>query len=196
MRAKAFLELKGETLLSRVLKTVRSSVNHIIVGYPEGCERNIESYQSEDIDFFPGGNTRQDTIRKLFEKSTQDIVLIMDVARPFTSSELVKNIIKAAIDHGAALAYTPSPIPIVTHDGEWLVNAMDKKKFYLPQSPQAYTREVLERIHRYIDEQGIEMQTTYEIAFQMGIRIRPVRGEERNIKITSPMDWEIAKQIA
>ena len=60
------------------------------------------------------------------------------------------------------------------------------------QSPQAFTREAMQRMLLLAQSRGWKPQSTMQLAVEAGIEIAVVAGEKHNIKLTTPMDWRIA----
>ena len=65
----------------------------------------------------------------------------------------------------------------------------------LPQAPQAFYREILEQAYQKALKNGVEDQSTLELVLRLGIKVLLVPGEELNIKITTPLDWEMANKV-
>ena len=192
---KAFLNLGGSNLVQRVVNTLTSCVGRILVGVPHDYLDKTRSKLAGLAEVYPGGESRQATVFTLLQKCTEQIIVIHDASRPFASRELVFKIIDGARSHGAAAAFMPTPIPVARHQDGFVIASIPRAEVMLPQAPQAYHREILERAYKYAHENGIEDQTTWELVLRLGIKVLAVPGEELNIKITTPLDWEIANRV-
>jgi 2-C-methyl-D-erythritol 4-phosphate cytidylyltransferase len=192
---KAFLNLGGSNLLYKVVNTLTSCVGRIFVGVPHDYVDKAHSELADLAEVYPGGASRQDTIFSLFQKCTEQIIVIHDVVRPFASRELVFKVIDGARRHGVAAPFVPTLIPAARYQNGFVTESVPASEAMLPQAPQAFHREILERAYQDALKNGIEEQTTLELVLRLGMKVLAVPGEELNIKITNPLDWEIANKV-
>ncbi len=192
---KAFLNLGGSSPVYRVVNTLTGCVGRILVGVPYDYLDKARSELAGLAEVYLGAASRQDTVFTLFQKCTEPIILIHDVSRPFASRELVFKVIDGARRHGAAAPFIPIRIPVARCQGDFVNASIPASGVMLPQAPQAFHREIVERAYQNAIENGIEDQTTLELVLRLGIKVLVVPGEEWNIKITTPLDWEIANKV-
>lgn len=192
---KAFLQIEGRSLILRVVNVLTSCVDRILVGVPNGYLKRSRQDLSGIAEVYPGGKSRQETILFLFKRCTEQIILIHDVIRPFASRNLILKVIDTAIKFGAAVACIPSQIPVSWYNEGFITESIPRSQIRLTQSPQAFHRDILDKAYRNALETGIEDQTTWELVVRLGIPVKAVEGEEQNIKITTPFDWEIANKV-
>jgi 2-C-methyl-D-erythritol 4-phosphate cytidylyltransferase len=195
MGPKAFLRLGERTVLDRVVRIVRQCVPRVVVGVPRERLKETRSRLDGLADIYAGRSSRQQTILHLLKHTREPLVVIHDVTRPFASVALIRRVLNAAADYQAAATFVSSPIPAARHRADFVTEVIPRSQFVLPQSPMAFHRDVLEAAYRNAIEHGIEDQTTWELLLRINIPIRVVPGEERNIKITRPLDWEIAQKV-
>lgn len=192
---KAFLELDGRTLLARVVDTLHGCVDRIIVAVPTEQVADAHRQTGGRAEVIAGSDTRQATVARLFHVTTEELVLIHDVTRPFASTGLIRHVIAAADEHGAAAAMIHPPIPVGVVDDGLIADSHDRTAVMLPQSPQAFRRPVLAAALAHAAANNVERQTTWQLVTAMGKVIAAVPGEERNIKITTALDWDIARHV-
>jgi len=192
---KGFLTIGGISLVERVVNTLTGCVGRVLVGVPPGYLDKALAELGDAAEVYPGGASRQATIYSLLQKCTEPIILISDSSRPFASRALMLKVIDEARRHGAAITFTPALIPLSRHRGGFLTSYVPSRESILPQSPQAFRRDLLERGYQNALENDIEDQTTLELIMRLGAKVFAVEGEEANIKITSPLDWEIANKV-
>lgn len=186
----------GETpLLALLIDKALQVSPHVIVGYPPGWEEQSRACGREGVLFVAGGATRQKTIEILLNQSQANTLLLLDVARPLMSVELIEEVAEQARVHGAAVAFSRPSIPVLLSNGEWLHGTLGRDEYLLPQSPQAFQREALEKIFDFLNARDLEFQTTHEAAVRAKVNVRLVRGEKTNIKITTPQDLLLARAI-
>ena len=192
---KAFLSIGGVSLVNRVVNTLTSCTGRVLVGVPSDYLDKATSELGDAAEVYSGGDSRQATIYSLLQKCNEPIVLINDGNRPFASRALILKVIDRARRHGAAIAFTPAVVPFASHQEGLLNSPAPSRQAIVPQSPQAFRRDILERGYQNALENGIEDQTTWELVLRLGVKVYAVKGEETNIKITSPLDWEIANKV-
>ena len=192
---KAFLGIGGVSLVKRVVTTLTGCAGRVLVGVPPDYLDKAAGELGDAAEVYPGGDSRQATIYSLLRKCTEPIVLINDSNRPFASRALILKVIDKARRHDAAIAFTPAVVPFASQQEGLLNSPVPSRQAIVPQSPQAFRRDILERGYQNALEKGIEDQTTWELVLRLGVKVYAVEGEETNIKITSSLDWEIANKV-
>jgi len=192
---KAFLQIGGQSVITTVVRALSPCVKRILVGVPSGYLDRAHDELKGLAEVFPGGATRQETVFILLNQCAEQIVVIHDVTRPFASQSLIEKVIDAGKQYGAAVSCIPTHTPVAAYKDDFLAGSMPIADLRLTQSPQAYRRDILVQAYTRALEAGWEAQTTWQLVVQAGIPVRAVMGEERNIKITTPFDWEIANKV-
>ncbi len=156
-------------------------------GWPDG-----DMFDGKRVAVVEGGERRQDSVvRGLAALSdTVDVVLVHDAARPFASRELVARVVDAVAACGAAVPVAPVPDTVKRVEGADVVATLDRAVLGLAQTPQGFRRTVLDEAYRALgdavvtdDAQAVEM---------VGQRVAVVEGDAGNVKVTTPLDLEIA----
>ena len=192
---KAFLKLGGNSLILRVVENLSGCLERIVVGVPPNQVEKARAELKNTADVFHGGDSRQETVFLLLKKCNEEIILIHDATRPFASQPLIKRVIEAAKEHGASASCISSNIPLAECQGNFITGYIPRSRIRISQSPQAYRRDILERAYKHAIKNGLSTQTTWQLVIELGVNIRIVQGEEQNIKITTPFDWEIARKV-
>lgn len=192
---KGFLNLGGTSLIKRVINTLNTCVSKIRVGVPVKYLEQVRKECPSLVEVYPGGDSRQSTVYSLFQHCDEPLILIHDVSRPFASRRLVREVIEKARSCGAAAAFINTPIPIGYHQDGFITSAIPRTQVLLPQVPQAFHSDILKQAYDYAFKHNIVDQTTWQLVLRLGVKIKVVEGEERNIKITTPFDWEIARKV-
>ncbi|MCM8788845.1 MAG: 2-C-methyl-D-erythritol 4-phosphate cytidylyltransferase, partial [Candidatus Omnitrophica bacterium] len=134
-----------------------------------------------------GGRFREESVFNGFLRCSKDcdIILIHDGARPFVSCRLIQRVVKGALRYGSCVpAYPPNGSVKLVRNRK-LVKTMNHKGIEIAQTPQGFSRYVLERIFfshgkelgKYADESSI--------CENSGFPVHIIRGEVTNIKITT-----------
>lgn len=190
---KALLRLGRRTLVGRLVETLRPLVGRVYVALPRDRVGRVRFGPGTTT--IAGGATRQETVRLLVEASRGPWLLVADASRPFASADLASRILRAARRTGAAVPYTVPPVPGLRIAQGRVRETLAQGTYALPQSPQAYRRDVLERAYALAARYRWRLQTTHELVLRAGFRPAAVPGEESNLKLTTPLDWEIARRV-
>ena len=146
----------------------------------------------------PGGKERQDSVRAGIEALDADagIVIIHDAVRPFITIELISQCIRAAGEAGAVTVGVPvkDTVKEVAPDGR-VVRTCDRSLMWLTQTPQAFRRDIIESAHRAAVRDGFRGTDDTSLVERLGIAVRMIRGDDYNIKITTPEDLVIAEAL-
>jgi 2-C-methyl-D-erythritol 4-phosphate cytidylyltransferase/2-C-methyl-D-erythritol 2,4-cyclodiphosphate synthase len=147
------------------------------------------------VEFVLGGATRRESVQNALNKikDLDSIALIHDGARPLVSEKLIKNLIDAAKEFGAAVPSLKITDTVKrSFDGEYIDSTVDRDKLYTVQTPQAFRTDWLKKAYsRFLDN------TTDDAALmeKLGKKVKIVRGEKENIKITYKEDIAMAEKF-
>lgn len=183
--------LGGERVIDRSRRTAESVSEGVVVVVP--------AEDAELEDGVAGGATRTESVRaglaRVPESAT--IVLVHDVARPLASAELFQRVIDAVagvdgeIDERAvipAVAVTDT-IKIVDHG--LVVSSPDRAQLVAAQTPQGFHAGLLRRAYAA----GADATDDAALVALAGGAVAVVEGEAANIKITDPVDLEVAEVL-
>ena len=122
----------------------------------------------------------------------ESFVAIHDAVRPLVSTELIDSCFKQAALYGNVIAAVQSSDSIrMLKNGK--TSALKRDEIYLVQTPQTFKLEILREAY----EQGFESHFTDDasVVESTGQNINIVEGERNNIKITYPIDLELAELL-
>ena len=138
-----------------------------------------------------GGETRFHSVKNgLSEISEDEIVGIHDAARPFVSKEVIGRCYREAFDFRCGI------IPVVEEKNSVRIltgyesKPFDRDRIRLVQTPQVFPADLLK--NAYETPYREEFTDDASVAEDDGIQIKLVDGDEKNIKITTPFDLELA----
>ncbi|MEM3615529.1 MAG: 2-C-methyl-D-erythritol 4-phosphate cytidylyltransferase [Nitrososphaerales archaeon] len=147
-----------------------------------------------------GGKTRQESSRiGVFAASENKIenVLIHDAVRPFVSEEIITNVIKALEKYKAVDVAIPVTDTVIEVKDRIIVDIPRRDILYRGQTPQGFKLEIIKKAHELASRDNItnasddcSLVLRYNLA-----EIYMVDGSEYNIKITYPLDLNIADKI-
>ncbi len=141
-----------------------------------------------------GGATRQESVRiglEALAEAAPDVVLIQDAARPLVSQKIIDDVI-AAIEAGADGA-----VPLLavadtlkrSEAGKW--STVSREGLHRAQTPQGFRFTKILRAHRHYANQDVTDDMA--LAELAGLHIEAVKGEDTNMKITTPEDFALAE---
>ena len=197
---KQFLPLNGKPVLLYTIETFLSAFNdlEIVLVLPEKFMRDGDAIvqQASDpkrIEIAAGGNTRFHSVKNGLKLVTENaIVFVHDAVRCLVTNELIHRCYETALENGNAIPAIPvsDTVRMETTEGSVVV---DRSKLVVIQTPQTFFSNLLLKAF----EQDYDSSFTDEatVAEKFGIKIHLIPGEDENIKLTRPIDLEIAERI-
>ncbi len=204
-RAKQFLNIEERPLLAVTLTPFQDcrEVEAIILVVPSD---DVKYCREEIVRRFgftkvqkviAGGERRQDSVRFGLEatEGKYDIVLIHDGVRPVIEKGLLRTVIKAAMTHRAVITALPAKETVKeVNDRHEVVRTYERQRVWMVQTPQAFHYQDILKAHRQAIEEGWEEATDdARLMERLGVPVKVVEGSERNIKVTTPYDLELAR---
>lgn len=204
-RAKQFLNIEKRPLLAVTLAPFQDcrEVEAIVLVVPSD---DVKYCREEIVRRFgftkvqkviAGGERRQDSVRFGLEatEGKYDIVLIHDGVRPVIEKGLLRTVIKAAMTHRAVITALPAKETVKeVNDRHEVVKTYDRERVWMVQTPQAFHHQDILKAHRQAIEEGWEEATDdARLMEKLGIPVKVVEGSERNIKVTTSYDLELAR---
>lgn len=144
-----------------------------------------------------GGGSRQESVKLgllAFSKEVR-LAAVHDGARPLVSGELIDKVIRAAHSYGAAAPAIPVKDTIKVFEGGFIAATPDRSTLRAVQTPQVIDRDLLLGALEKAEQEGIALTDDCSAVEHIGMRVRLVEGEERNLKVTTPLDLKIAELL-
>lgn len=176
-----------------------SSVDNVILvvhpKYVSVYKSYVKQYKLSKVKVVvSGGKTRQDSVKrgiKYLDKDTK-IVVVHDGVRPFVSVNIIKDTIKLCKKYNAVVAAVPVKPTIKRVDDALFVEAtLKRNKLWEVQTPQAFQRNILEKAYKGKNVSVVTDDAS--LVEGMGVKVKILEGDYRNIKITTPEDLMIAR---
>ena len=141
-----------------------------------------------------GGDSRPESVNNGLNALSDKVKLaaIQDGARPFASWQMIDRVVRAANTYSAAAPGIPVKDTIKVVTGGVVTNTPDRKTLQAIQTPQVFDKDLLRAALKKAKEDGAEITDDCSAVERMGMSVKIVEGDERNIKITTPMDLKIA----
>ncbi|MDA2918277.1 2-C-methyl-D-erythritol 4-phosphate cytidylyltransferase [Desulfobacterota bacterium AH_259_B03_O07] len=203
---KQFLELKGCPLIIYSLIPFQkcNKIDEIVIvilkGYIDKTWKLIDYYKITKVKkIISGGKLRQESSRIGVEVCGEDTdyVLIHDAVRPIITDDLLNEIVKALKNHDAVVPIIPTSDTIVEIDTKGFIKKPPNRvNLSRVQTPQGFKYELIKQAHEQALKDGLTNSTDDSfLVSRMGYPVLTLRGDERNIKITFPLDFDIAGNL-
>jgi 2-C-methyl-D-erythritol 4-phosphate cytidylyltransferase len=193
---KAFVELAGQPLVQWSIDALRSvqGIETIVLALPAGAP------PPQGVTAVEGGAVRSESVlRALAAAPAGDPVLVHDGARPLLSAELAESVIAALQRDGsadAAIAAAPLTDTVKRVDGGGVVSeTLDRGELWAVQTPQVFRRAALERALDVAPEILARATDDASLLERAGGRVIVVEASPENLKVTTPLDLEIASML-
>jgi len=201
---KAFVELRGATILERALRGVFESSEpaQVIVVAPSArvaAARRIAEIAagaaSAAVTVVVGGETRQASVAAGLAAldAEVEVVLVHDAARALTSGALIDRVVRAVAASTGVIPALPVSDTIKRIDTrEHVVDTVDRDELVHVQTPQGFPRAELVAAYAAADRDYTDDAALFSAA---GHEVVVVEGEPRGFKITTPWDLQRAENL-
>ena len=144
-----------------------------------------------------GGESRQESVNLGVNAlaSKVKLVAVHDGARPLITWQVIDRVVRAANSYGAAAPAIPVKDTIKTVRGGIVKETPDRKLLYAVQTPQVFDLDLLRGALKKAKEDGAEVTDDCSAVERLGMSVKIVEGNERNLKVTTPFDLAVAKML-
>jgi 2-C-methyl-D-erythritol 4-phosphate cytidylyltransferase len=108
---------------------------------------------------------------------------------------MIDRCIRAGNTYGAAAPAIPVKDTIKTVEGGIVVNTPERAKLRAVQTPQVFDLDLLQGALLKAQQDGAEVTDDCSAVERLGMKIKIVEGDEKNLKVTTPMDLKIAEML-
>lgn len=144
-----------------------------------------------------GGSSRQESVQLGLNALPEEIQLaaIHDGARPLVSWQLIDRVVRAANTYNAAAPAIPVKDTIKVVKGRVVDHTPDRAALFAVQTPQVFDFDLLRGALKKAELDGAAVTDDCSAVERMGMAVKIVDGEERNLKVTTPLDLKIAQLL-
>jgi len=192
-------DLEGRPVLAWSVAALAAapSVARVVIVAPEqnlaAAEAIGRSYGAGKFDgAVAGGARRRDSVEAGLRASRARYVAIHDGARPLVTPELVERVVAKAVTGPGAILAIPAVDTIKEVDGGLVTGHPERSRLWSAQTPQVVLRQAWLDAARASD--GDETDDAAMLA-RFGLEVAVVEGSVENLKITRPLDLEVARLI-
>ena len=144
-----------------------------------------------------GGQSRMQSVHlgALEASGEAQVLAVHDGARPFVPVEVIEGAIAKALESGAAVPGVPVKDTIKMAPDGVVEATPDRSVLYAAQTPQVFEASLLRAALRKALDDGVEVTDDCAAVERLGMKVALTAGDERNIKLTTPVDLAIAEAL-
>ena len=199
---KVMAQLKGEPMIVHTVRAFQDcdaiaeivivTREDLILPISELC-RGFGKVQAVVV----GGKSRQESValgmNALSDKC--ELAAIQDGARPLVTWQLIDRVVRAAHSHHAAIPVIPVKDTIKVCNSALVVSTPDRSTLRAVQTPQVFDYDLLRGALKQAEIDGAEVTDDCSAVERLGMSVRTVEGDERNLKVTTPIDLKFAEML-
>ena len=121
------------------------------------------------------------------------LVAVQDGARPLITWQVIDRTVRAANSYGAAAPAIPVKDTIKVVSGGNVKETPERSGLQAVQTPQVFDIDLLRGALLQAAQDGAEITDDCSAVERLGMSVKIVEGDERNIKVTTPLDLKIAE---
>ena len=205
---KQFLEINNTPIIVHTLSifNLNNNIDGIVVvsakNYIETVAKLVSNYKLDKVFKIAGGGDSAlesqfigiDVIVKT-KCLDGDIVLIHDGVRPFVDDELINQCIDEVKKKGTAITVSPAAETVAITENGVIKETTPREKCLIARAPQCFYLKDIYNAHLLAQKQGKTYVDSASMLLDQGKTLNPVFGPDKNIKITTPYDYELAKLL-
>lgn len=199
---KVMAPLLGEPMILRTVRTFQNSdvIREIVIVTRADLMEEINALCKT----FPkvravvkGGLDRPASVQAGLDalSAETELVAIHDGARPLISLTVIDRIVRAAHSYSAAAPAVPVKDTIKTVKGGMVESTPNRDTLRAIQTPQVFDADLLRGALKHARDKKISVTDDCSAVEAMGMTVRILEGDERNLKITTPIDLVIAEKL-
>lgn len=195
-------ELDGEPMICRTVRAFQKApaIREIVIVTRSDLVEHIRNLCKEFdkvTTVTVGGSSRQESVEKGLEALSSKVKLaaIQDGARPLISQDVIERVVRAAHTYGAAAPGIPVKDTIKRVEGCIISDTPERSKLQAVQTPQVFDYDLIRAALQKAREDKAELTDDCSAVERLKMSVVMVEGDERNIKVTTPMDLKIAQML-
>ena len=194
--------LDGEPMIVRSVRTFQNcdAIREIVIVTRQDLILPISDL-CKDFDkvkaVVAGGEDRAASVRAGLSALSPKMKLaaIHDGARPLITWEVIDRTVRAANSYGAAAPGVPVKDTIKVVHGGVVAATPNRNKLQAVQTPQVFDATLLRGALEKAKKDAVPITDDCSAVEYMGMSVKMVEGDERNIKVTTPTDLKIAQLL-
>ena len=201
---KQFKLLNGKPLIILTIKPFLEikRIIEIIIVIPKNNFSFLENYlktksYKKKIKLVEGGKRRQDSISnglKQVDKESK-LICIHDAVRPFVKKKQIRLCLDKGQDFDGAILGFKSTDTVKISKNSIVEKTIDRNSTWLIQTPQVFHKKKLLKAINNAYKKNLNATDESFLMEQMGYKIKLVKGDLNNIKITFNRDWGLVRYL-
>ena len=199
---KVMAELGGEPMIRRTARTFQDCgcITEIVIvtrGDLIPAITELTQDMSKVKAVVAGGKSRQESVHLGLNALSREMKLaaIHDGARPLVSWQVIDRAVRAAHSYGAAAPAIPVKDTIKVVKSSLVVSTPDRSTLQAVQTPQVFDFDLIRGALKKAEADQAQVTDDCSAVERLGMSVKLVEGDERNLKVTTPMDLKIAEMI-
>jgi 2-C-methyl-D-erythritol 4-phosphate cytidylyltransferase len=203
--SKQYLPIGGKPVLIHTLQRFQAvdEIDNIVLvvgpGEVEYCRGLIADYGIYKVrSVVAGGAERQHSVRLGLDALPEGTswVLVHDGVRPLVTVQHIQQCIQEVQQKAAVVSAVPVKDTIKQVDASGRITAgLDRNSLWAMHTPQAFRLELLLKAHEQAEQDRYLGTDEAALVERIGHAVHVVRGDYRNIKITTPEDLQVAERF-
>ena len=199
---KVMAALGGEPMIARTLPAFQqcgANADIVIVTPSDQIRPNsaLCAQQDKVRMVVAGGQSRQESVALGLNALPKGVELaaVHDGARPLITDAVIDRTVRAANSYGAAAPAVPVKDTIKVVRGGLVTDTPDRASLQAVQTPQVFDFDLLRGALKKAAEDAAAVTDDCSAVERLGMAVKIVEGDERNLKVTTPMDLKIAEML-
>lgn len=144
-----------------------------------------------------GGDSRQISVQSGLYALSKNIKLVAvhDGARPLISRELIDRVVRAGNTYSAAIPAVPLKDTVKFVHGGIVKSTPSREILRAVQTPQVFDRVLLNAALKKVTEDQVQVTDDSSAVERLRMSVKVVEGDERNLKVTTPLDLKLAELL-
>jgi len=192
-------DLRGRPVLAWSLAAFEAAdgIGSIVVVCSAGREAEVESLgrtwaPTRFQRAVTGGERRRDSVEAGLRACASRYVAIHDGARPLVTADLIARTLAAADKRSGAIAALPVTDTIKEVAGGFIAGHPERGRLYTAQTPQVVLRQAWLQAAASSDNDETDDAAMLS---RLGLEVAIARGDPSNLKITRPLDLDLARLL-
>ena len=199
---KVMAALGGEPMIARTVRAFQQcgAIADIVIVTRPDLIRPISALcaQMDKVRMVvAGGQSRQESVALGLNALPKGVELaaVHDGARPLITDAVIDRTVRAANSYGAAAPAVPVKDTIKVVRGGLVTDTPDRASLQAVQTPQVFDFALLRGALKKAAEDAAAVTDDCSAVERLGMAVKIVEGDERNLKVTTPMDLKIAEML-
>lgn len=162
----------------------------------EKISRYLRAYPKVRL-IVPGGKTRTQSVMAGVAAVSEQaaLVAVHDGARPLVTDRVICAAVAKAQRFGAAAPAVRVKDTIKVSTTGTIEQTPDRSTLYAVQTPQVFDRELLAAALQNAQQKQLTLTDDCSAVEALGLPVQLTDGDEENLKLTTPLDFELAALI-